>query len=276
MRLAMLAALSLAVFGLSGCSQETPPPATSATDRPETAAPPPASEPSCRLTMGWDPWEPYHYLDPAGEERGLDVELVSAIAASADCEIEFERDSWASLLRRVAAGEVDLVSGATQTPERDEYAQFSDPYRQEAFVLFTRSGGDDRFTGSTLAEMLTDGMRIGVTDGYLYGELVENLRDDPRFTEQFVVADIGETNATRLMNGEIDGFLEDRFVAAAVIRRRGLEDDVNAGLVISSNDVRLMFSRASVDPTLIARFNESMAGLRRDGDFDAIQSRYLR
>ena len=276
MRLAMLATVSLLVLGLPGCGQEAPPPVQSATDNPQSAAPPPASEPACRLTMGWDPWEPYHYLDPSGEERGLDVELVSAIAASADCEIDFERDSWASLLRRVAAGEVDLISGATQTPERDEYARFSDPYRQEAFVLFTRAGDESRFTGSTLAALLEGGMRIGVTDGYLYGTTVESLRDDPRFTEQFVVADIGETNATRLMNGDIDGFLEDRFVAAAVIRRRGLEEDVNAGLVISSTDVRLMFSRASVDPALIARFNESMASLRRAGDFDAIQSRYLR
>jgi polar amino acid transport system substrate-binding protein len=271
MRLSAIAAVSLLVLCGPGCSRDAPEPVSS--PAPTQAAP---DAGPCRLTMGWDPWEPYHYVDAAGEEKGLDVELVNAIAAGAGCEMRFERDSWASLLRRVAAGEIDLISGATRTEEREDYAWFSEPYRQETFVLFTRVDHAERFPGGTLRVKLEDGMRLGVTDAYLYGGEVETLRDDPALAESFVVASIGETNVTRLIDGEIDGFLEDRFVAAAVVRRRGLEGEINAELVVSSNDVRLMFSKSSVDPALIERFNESMARLRADGEFDAIQNRYLR
>jgi polar amino acid transport system substrate-binding protein len=231
---------------------------------------------ACALTMGWDPWEPYHYLEPGGEERGLDVELVQAIASRAGCEVDFVRDSWVNLLRRVADGEVDLISGATRTSERDAYALFSEPYRQEAFVLFTRTADAARFGGGTLADKLAAGMRIGVTDAFIYGDDVEALRDDPDFADQFISAEIGETNVTRLMNGDIDGFLEDRFVAAAILRRKGLEGDIAGDLVIASADVRLMFSRASVEPELVERINDSMGALRGSGEFDAIQARYLR
>ena len=269
MRLVMSAAVTSLFLAVTGCGRDTPAPETS------TPAPEPTAD-ACVLTMGWDPWEPYHYLDPAGEERGLDVELVRAIAAGAGCEIRFERDNFANLLGRVAAGEIDLISGATQTSERDVYALFSEPYRQEVFVLFTRVVDAERFVGASLRDKLGTGMRIGVTDAYLYGDDVEALRDEPELGDLFVSAEIGETNATRLVNDEIDGFLEDRFVAAAMLRRRGLEEAVAGDLVVNSSDVRLMFSRESVSADLVERFNESMARLRAAGEFDAIQSRYLR
>ena len=284
MRLATFAAATIFVLALSGCGRDSPEPAASPPTPAPTQDTAPASAPApaeptgmaCALTMGWDPWEPYHYLEPGGEERGLDVELVQAIASRAGCEVDFVRDSWVNLLRRVADGEVDLISGATRTSERDAYALFSEPYRQEAFVLFTRTADAARFGGGTLADKLAAGMRIGVTDAFIYGDDVEALRDDPDFADQFISAEIGESNVTRLMNGDIDGFLEDRFVAAAILRRKGLEGDIAGDLVIASADVRLMFSRASVEPELVERINDSMGALRGSGEFDAIQARYLR
>ncbi len=288
MRLATIAAAAIFVLTLSGCGRDSPeptasspPPAPAPAETRDTApaAPPAPAKPAavaCTLTMGWDPWEPYHYLEPGGEERGLDVELVRAIASHAGCEVDFVRDSWANLLRRVADGDVDLITGATRTDERDAYALFSDPYRQEAFVLFTRTADAGRFGTGMLANKLAAGMRIGVTDAYVYGDDVEALRDNPDFADQFVSAEIGETNVTRLVNGDIDGFLEDRFVAAAILRRKGLEADIAGDLVVTSSDVRLMFSRASVEPDLVERINDSMGALRGSGEFDAIQARYLR
>ena len=286
MRLATFAAATIFVFALSGCGRDSPEPAASSSTPAPTQDTAPAPEPApapadptevaCTLTMGWDPWEPYHYLEPGGEERGLDVELVRAIASHAGCEVDFERDSWVNLLRRVADGDVDLITGATRTSERDAYALFSEPYRQEAFVLFTRTADAARFGSGTLRDKLATGMRIGVTDAYVYSDDVEGLRDDPDFADQFISAEIGETNVTRLMNGDIDGFLEDRFVAAAILRRKGLEVDIAGDLVIASSDVRLMFSRASVEPGLVERINDSMGALRGSGEFDAIQARYLR
>ena len=286
MRLATIAAATIFVLTLSGCGRDSPEPAASsptpAPTQDTAAAPGPAPAPAeptevaCTLTMGWDPWEPYHYLEPGGEERGLDVELVRAIASHAGCEVDFERDSWANLLRRVADGDVDVITGATRTSERDAYALFSEPYRQEAFVLFTRTADAARFGGGSLGDKLAAGMRIGVTDAYVYGDDVEALRDNPDLADQFISAEIGETNVTRLLNGDIDGFLEDRFVAAAILRRKGLEADIAGDAVVTSSDVRLMFSRASVEPGLVERINDSMGALRGSGEFDAIQARYLR
>jgi len=102
------AALLFLCFALTSCDSGAPP-AETETAAAATAAKEETPAEPCRLTMGWDPWEPYHYMNPVGEINGLDVEIVSAIAADAGCEVSFERDSWASLLRRIQDGSVDLI-----------------------------------------------------------------------------------------------------------------------------------------------------------------------
>ena len=70
--------------------------------------------------------------------------------------------------------------------------------------------------------MLDAGMKIGVTDAYLYGPEVEALQDDPAYAGQFIIAEVGETNATRLLDLVIDAYLEDVIVGTSIVRRRGL------------------------------------------------------
>jgi polar amino acid transport system substrate-binding protein len=232
----------------------------------------------CSLTMGWDPWEPYHYMDPTGELSGFDIQVVRALADSVGCRVEFRRESWADLLNHVASGDVDLISGATLTEDRERFAIFSDPYRSEEFALYVRSGAATGMGGSSLRELLEGGLRIGVTDAYLYGDEVTALQDDPAFASQFVAATMGEISATRLLDGEIDGFIEDIFVATAAIRRRGLENDIAVYPLAlqSGGDVRFMFSRASVEEGLVRRIDAALAELRESGRYKEIEDRYLR
>ncbi len=230
----------------------------------------------CQLTMGWDPWEPYHYLDVGGVVRGVDVELVSAVAAACGCELTLVRDDFSTLLVKLQAGEVDVLTGATPTPNRQRYASFSAPYREEKFQLFVRREEQARHQGASLKELLEGGLRIGFTAGYYYNQELEALEDDPAFKDQLVPARTGAFNVERLLDYEIDGFIEDQFVAAAMVRRRGLEAVISEPLLtLSSKPVRLMMSRASVDPQLAKSLDVALAGIRASGRHEAIVERYL-
>ncbi len=265
-----LLTLLFAVSFLAACERE--PAETPA------AAPAEATTAGCTLTMGWDPWEPYHYMDPKGNLQGLDVELVRAMAAEAGCAVSFERDNWASLLGRIRSGDIDLISGATRTPERDEFAMFSSPYRIEEFGLFVRRGDTSVMAADSLSAMLDAGMKIGVTDAYLYGAEVEALQDDPTYEEQFIIAEVGETNATRLLDGVIDAYLEDVIVGTSIVRRRGLDNDVELHPLAATggSDVRLMFSQASVSPEVVARFDSALTRLHESGRYEEIEGQYIR
>jgi polar amino acid transport system substrate-binding protein len=268
-KLGSIGAVLVGVAVLSACGRS---------DAPEPEASAGGGTPDCQLTMGWDSWEPYHFLTPTGEMHGFDIQLVRTIGERAGCEIDFVRDSWAALLAKVASGEIDLISGATLTPERETFAYFSEPYRSEDFMLYVRSGELDTWAGNSLRELLASGMRIGVTDSYIYGDEVTALQDDTELSKQFTPAAVGDVNASRLLDGVIDGFIEDIFVATATIRRRGLENQiaVHPLALQSGGQVRFMFSRASTSEDIVARFNEALAQIEASGAYQEIEDRYLR
>lgn len=232
-------------------------------------------EAECLLSMGWDPWEPYHYLGNQGEVQGLDIEIISAITDEIGCDLEFVTGNWAGHLRQIQHGSLDVLGGATRTDEREAFARFSEPYRTENFALYIRPGESDRYTGDSLSELLEDGFRLGLTQGFVYGEEVTQLQERGRFDEQIIEAPMGELHFTRLQDHRLDGFLEDPYVVASIQRRRGWQDEVEAHpMTFDSGEVHFMFSREGVDESLVDRFNEALENLRETGQYDEIMNRY--
>jgi polar amino acid transport system substrate-binding protein len=261
---AALAGLSV-LFVLTACQREA-----------EAPAPPPAAPaPACTLTMGWDPWEPYHFEDVDGKLRGLEIELVEAIANGAGCTMRYERGQWNQLLAKLDRGEIDVLSAATPTEERRAYALFSEPYRSESFRLFVRAGEAERFSGQDLPGLIGAGMRIGTTLGYVYTPEISALRDGDATAGAFVDHPEAELAFLALIENRVDGVLEDPYVAAAILRRRGWQDlVVQHPLDLGENQVSFMFSKASVKPEVVQRFDQSLAALKQSGQLEAIVRRY--
>ncbi len=253
-----------------GCSE---PPANKTEQAATTTEKAPA-EPPCHVTMGWDPWEPYMYLTPGNTVSGLDIEIIQALADEANCELKFVQDDWMTLLQKVEEGSVDLVAGASVTEKRKAYALFSDPYRSESFVLYVRTGETENFAGS-LQQILENGKKIGVTTDYIYGDEVADLQDSDKFAQQFVNSAVGEANYFNLLQHTVDVIIEDPFVGAYNLKRKGISDQIEQlPITIHSGDVHLMFSMKSVDHTVVEKFNKALSTIKRNGAYQEILKRY--
>ncbi len=265
--------LGLAVFSLVmlvGCGE---PPQKQTQKQVEKQ--PEVKQPACELTMGWDPWEPYMYLAPGNKVSGLDVELVKAMAKEAKCELNFVQHDWMTLLEKVRNGEVDLVASASVTEKRKQFAMFSDPYRSENFVLYVRAGDTDKFDAD-ITKIVALGHKVGVTTDYIYGETVSKLQDDTQYANQFVYSAVGEANYYNLLQHNVDVIIEDPFVGAYNLKRKGIDDQIEQLAVkIHSGDVHLMFSMQSVDHTTVSRFNDALKKIKASGAYKDILDRYL-
>lgn len=281
MRRLILSSLFIATaLACVACSRQAPPTErTMAASAPAAADTPAAAsgDADCRLTMGWDPWPPFHYEDVGGQLAGFDVELVRAMAADAGCELQFERDSWAALLVKLREGRVDLLTGATVTAARQEFAVFSAPIRREEFGLYVRAGQVPAWPGDEPRALMAQGFRLGVIGAYVYDPAIETVLADPAYAEQLVYAHFGEALGGMLLDGEIDGFVEEVYAAASILRRLGLADAITRHPMRlgDGTDVHIMYSRASVAPEQVAHLGEALARLKASGAYAALRAQYL-
>lgn len=241
---------------------------------PDAAAP----APPCALTVGWDPWEPYQFEGPPGQVRGVDIEIVTLLARDAGCTLAFARGNWLDLLHQLRDGRVHLLLAATVVPEREEYARFSNAYRQESFALYVRAEDLPALKNRNLKALVEVGRRIGYTEGYYYSpeinHLIELSAADPA-SKRFVPASLGELNYVRLLDGDIDALLDDPFVAGAILRREGWDGRIaRHPFSVASAQVSFMFSREAVAAEVVERFNRALARRQNDGSISKILAKY--
>jgi polar amino acid transport system substrate-binding protein len=285
--LTLLSCITLVLLQI-GCkpAPETPSaPADAATSPVTETAPAPTAQPAatttepvaqaCVLKLGFEAWEPYQYVGMDQKPAGLDIELVQAVASKMNCEITPQQGTWVELIAGLKAGEVDMLLGASKTAAREEYAFFSEPYRKEQFVLFVRSAEVAGLPQNTMTDFLSAGKKLGIVSEYYYGEEFTQLYSDDKLKTNFVEASLSELNLARLIDEEIDGMLEDRFVAASMLRRKGLDKTVSPhSITLGDNDVYVMFSKTTVADSKVGAFNAAMAAIRQNGEYDAIMARY--
>ncbi len=232
-------------------------------------------KPECKLTLGWDPWEPYQYLTPDDKVQGLEIDLITAMADQVGCQVDFVQHDWMHLLQGIKDGSIDMLGGASETEQRKSFAYFSAPYRHESFVLYVRSSDVEKYNSQTLTQLLDNQFRVGVTEDYIYGDQVSDIQDEEKYQPLIVTVPITEVNYYNLIQNNIDGFLEDPFVAGYTIKRKGLSSQINAtDIEVNSGYVSIMFSKASVKPETVEQFNQALESIKASGEYQKILDKY--
>jgi polar amino acid transport system substrate-binding protein len=230
---------------------------------------------TCKFTMGFDVWEPYQFIGFGREVQGMDIELINLVADQLNCDVAYKQDSWGNLLSLLKAGKVDFVLGASITEERKTFALFSEPYRSEEFQLYIRADEEHRYRQASVADFVRDKNKLGTIGEYFYGEELTGLMDNEQYSELFKPTFMGEINLARLIDGDIDGFLEDSFVGTSLIRRKGLEKYIAAHqATISTGDVYVMFSKSSIKQEMVDKFNNVLRSIKNNGKYDELVQKY--
>ena len=235
-----------------------------------------AAEP-CTLRVGWEPYAPFTFADEDGEATGADIDLIKAIADEIGCSVELVELPWARIVKEVEQGTLDVSTSTSWTPEREQWALFSEPYRESATAIYVRRGEIPRFALQELADVPAQKLRLGVIVDYYYGEALAEAARDPEFAAWIDAAPDYATNIRKLVSGRIDGFLvEDIAVMEAELERMGMGERVERyPLRIPGERLRFMFSRKTVEPDTVAKVDAAVAEMRADGRLDAIRAKYL-
>lgn len=225
------------------------------------------------LSMGWEPYEPYQYLEN-GKMKGLEIEIIQSVMEKIKCTIRYEQLPWKRVLSEIEAGKIDFTAGASKLPEREIFAFYSSTYRHEAFTLFVRSDKIKQHNFTSLTALGKTDFRLGIAQDYYYGEELAQLQTEKKIITESVWTD--KVNFQKLLNNRIDGFLIDPVVGKMIIQNdRNYSQIVNYPLDVITGDVYFIFSRSSITQEWMKEFDDNLKLLIQDGTLKKIIDSYI-
>ncbi|MCR3972337.1 transporter substrate-binding domain-containing protein [Aeromonas veronii] len=226
--------------------------------------------------MGWVDWQPFSYRNEQQQLRGLDVELLNAIFLRAGYQAKFNEMPWARVLHELKFGTVQLTMSANITAERQQYARFSHPYREEETAIIIRRQDAERWRGITTLEQLinTPDFHIGVLKGFDYGNTFRQLMARPELQPRLQMRLRLDQLLKMLQGGRIQGFILDPHGLQGWQGKDEAQDQLYTLLRIEVTPVHLMLSKESTTEAQLQRINQAIAQLKQSPDYQQILDRY--
>ena len=153
------------------------------------------------IRAGFFAFDGYHIQDKDGRRSGYGYDFLQLLARYGGWTYEYVGydKSWAEMQKMLADGEIDLLTSAQKTPEREKNFAFSDkPIGTSSAILTVRSG-DERYTIGDYATY--DGMRVGLLRNSSRNEKLVSFAAEKGFSYTPVYYDTVEQMTSALQNG---------------------------------------------------------------------------
>ncbi|HEY9104991.1 substrate-binding periplasmic protein [Chitinimonas sp.] len=227
------------------------------------------------LRVPFEHWRPYAYLDAAGKPTGLEVALLKAIGQEAGCHIRYLQDiPRKRRLLMFRQGEIDLLLAASDTPERQAYAWFSLPYREEEVLPFALAGDESVRSLTSLDMVLAARLPLIVPSDGWYGARYARLLQDFETAGLLTRYERYEQAARLLASGRGRVVIGDRYALRLSAREAGAQL-AEMDFVINRDPVHLMLSKRSLLPADRDALDGAIRRLIQRGTLQAIRARYL-
>jgi len=261
----LLTLLIVASMVLAACGGAATPAAPVA-EAPAAEAPAAApAETMLKIKVGTNAeYRPLEFVDADGTIIGFDIDLINAVGAASNMEVEIVNTKWDGIFVALASGEFDaVISAVTITPERAEVVDFTDAYFNAGQAIAVRADNADIASEADL-DGRTVGVQLGTTgDIYLTDNTTANVQ---RFEENPLALQA-------LANGDVDAVVADSPTLADSIRANPELGLKMVGEPFTEELYGIAVNKAK--PEVLAGLNAGLAALRADGTYDALYGKWF-
>ena len=158
------------------------------------------------VRVGFFAMDGYHMMDEDGNRSGYGYDFLRLMARYWDADYEYigYDKSWEDMQRMLLDGEIDMVTSARKTPDREELFDFSRPIGTSNGILTIR--GDN--TAIVEGQYSTyNGMRVALLRGNSRNDEFAEYARTKGFTYKLVYFDSAEEIAEALQNGTVDAIV---------------------------------------------------------------------
>ncbi len=210
---------------------------------------------------------------------GIDMEIAKGFADSLGQELVILDMEFDSVVTSVGKNGVDIaMAGLTVTEKRKESVNFTDTYYNASQMVIVKADDttfDDCTTADEIvAKLNVSGVKIGVQAGTT-GESFVRGSADLGFDGLLNVQCVAHSNAglavTDMKNGNVNYVVVDEAPAKNLV---GKIDGIKV-IDIKLTDEEYAFGVDKAQPDLLESLNAYLKGIKEDGTFDGILSKYF-
>ena len=159
-----------------------------------------------RVKAGVFYFEGYHSKDEDGNLTGYGIEVLQMLSQYSHLNFDYVGydKSWNDMLDMLENGEIDLVTSASRTPEREAQFAFSYPIGRKSTVISVLASNTKYHSGDYESY---DGMCIGLLEGNSQNDSLAEFAKEKRFSYSTKVYEDSQQLKEALMDGSIDAIL---------------------------------------------------------------------
>lgn len=217
--------------------------------------------------VGVDTTYPPFEFEEGGEYKGIDIDLINAIADNQGFKIELAPMDFGGIIPAMQAGELDVaIAGMSITDERKKVVDFSEPYFDAGITLVAKKGNTavksvDDLKGKTVAvKKGTTGANYAQENADKQGFKVVQFNDSPAMFQE-------------VANGNADALIEDYPVIAYAIAQKDLGLEI-VGDRLNGDQYGIAVLKGE-NQELLEKINKGLAELKESGKYDEIVKTYL-
>lgn len=222
---------------------------------------------------------PYQYTESKEgftRYKGMDIKLLQSIFSKLEYNLNFRKMDWDSSLNAIKNGECDILLGAYKTKSRSDYAYFSESFRNGQDLLFIRAKDVARFPYQSVKALLNSpnmkNLKLGFVTKYQYSSpIINEYIANPSYPKNLIEGRDELANVHDLLTGRIDGFFADSITMDLLLWKSRLSDEVVAApMKVGSMPVFAMFSKKTVDESIVHQFNRRLNYLQESAKYQQI------
>lgn len=215
------------------------------------------------IAAGDDNYPPYEFTDANGNPAGFNVDLTMAIAEVMGMEVKIRLGPWGDMRKALNNGEVDILQGMAFAEERTREVDFSPPHAIVYQSIWTRKGEELRSLKDLRGKEV-----IVMRQSAMHDFMLKNNLD-----ASYVQTDSLAEALKLLASGRHDAVLAAKLPGQYLVKELGLTNIVPQSRPLLAQKYGYAVKKGNNE--LLDRFSEGLAILKRNGQFQTIQQKWL-
>ena len=151
-------------------------------------------------------FEGYHMKDEDGKLTGYGIEFLNLVSEYSHLNFEYTGydKTWDDMLDMLARGEIDIVTSASWTQEREDKFDFSLPIGRKNTILSIRAD-ETRYSSGDYSTY--NNMKVGLIENNTQNDILKEFSKKKGFKYEEVYRSNADELAIALRNGEIDAII---------------------------------------------------------------------